>query len=116
VQELRDKVKRRDEAEKVETLRKAYKRPVQAINKAKNLLKSQGTQARKDEKARLERLNEYTAKDELLPPNDLVPFRELDKSPTGLEKLRCIENFTLSLSSRYESYKSTKGRRMKTTI
>ena len=75
VQELRDKTKMRDEAEKVEALRKAQKHLAQVVNKAKNLLKSQGIQARKDEKARLERLKEYTAKDELPPPKDLYPFQ-----------------------------------------
>ena len=93
MQELRDKIKIRDEAEKGEALRKAQKRLVQAINKARNLLKSQGIQARKDEKARLERLKEYAAKDELPPLEDLVPFREPDKNPTDLEKMRCTEDF-----------------------
>jgi hypothetical protein len=93
VQDLRDKIKIRDEAEKVETLQKAQKRLVQTINKARNLLKSQGIQARKDEKARLERLKEYTAKDELPPLEDLVSFREPDKNPTELERLKCTEDF-----------------------
>jgi hypothetical protein len=63
--DLREKIKIRNQNEKTEALRKAEKRLIQAINKAKNELETQGIQVRKDGKARRKRLKEYDAKDEL---------------------------------------------------
>jgi hypothetical protein len=83
----------RDQSEKTEALWKARKRLVQAINKARNELKAEGIQARKDDKARLERLKDYAIKDELPPLEDLIPIRQPNKQPTTLEQLRCTEEF-----------------------
>jgi hypothetical protein len=54
---------------------------------------TQGIQARKDEKARLERLKAYTARNEFPPLEDVVPIREPNKSPTEHERLRCTEEY-----------------------
>jgi hypothetical protein len=93
VDELREKIKTREERETTEGLQKAKKKLSQTINKAKKELNSRGIQARKDEKARLQRLLDYKAKDELLPPKDLIPIREPDKNPTDLEKMQLTEEF-----------------------
>ena len=52
IDDLREKIKIRDQPERTEVPRKAEKR-AQAINKAKNELETQGIEARKGEKARL---------------------------------------------------------------
>jgi hypothetical protein len=52
-----------------------------------------GIQARKDKKARLQKLLDYKAKDELPLPQDLIPIREPDKNPTDLEKMQLTEEF-----------------------
>jgi hypothetical protein len=49
VDELRAKIKARDEKEKTEALRKAKKKLTIEVNRAKNKLKAAGVQARKDE-------------------------------------------------------------------
>jgi len=49
------------------------------VNRAKAKLKEEGIQARKDEKARLARLKDYTTRGEQLPEEDLCCIRELDK-------------------------------------
>jgi hypothetical protein len=53
VDELREKIKTREEREMAEVLQKARKKLSQTINKAKKELNSRGIQARKDKKARL---------------------------------------------------------------
>jgi hypothetical protein len=109
VDDLREKIKIRDQHERTEGLRKAEKRLAQAINKAKNELKAQGIQARKDEKARLNRLREYTAKCELPPPDDMLPIREPDKQPTTLEQLKCTEEFYPGLVQNIREIKKELG-------
>lgn len=106
VEDLREKIRIRDEGEKVEALQKAEKRLVQAKNKARNELKSQGIQAKKDEKAKLARLKEYEAQDELSLPLDLVPFREPNKNPTALEKMQCTDEFYPKLVQQIREPKS----------
>jgi hypothetical protein len=93
VDELREKIKTREEREMAEALRKARKKLSQTINKAKKELNSRGIQARKDEKARLQRLLDYEANDELPPLEDLIRIREPDKNPTDLEKIQLTEEF-----------------------
>ena len=83
----------RDQVESAEALRKAEKRLSQAINRAKKQLKERGIQARKDEKARLQRLKECTQKNELPRPEDLFPVREPDKQPTQIEALMCTAEY-----------------------
>jgi hypothetical protein len=53
VDDLRAKIKARDEKENTEALRKAKKKLTIEVNRAKNKLKAAGVQARKDEQARL---------------------------------------------------------------
>jgi hypothetical protein len=93
IQELRGNMKARDEAEKVEMFRKAQKKLSQAINRARKSLLARGIQARKDEKARLERIRGYEAQNELPPLEDLTPIREPDKHPTELERLSMTKEF-----------------------
>ena len=87
--ELRDKIQIRDEAENRKALQKAQKALAQAINKARNTLKAQGIQARKDNKARLERIRQCELVNEFVPVEDLIPIREPDKNPTAYEKGTC---------------------------
>jgi len=91
VNDLREKIRIRNEQENGEALRKARKRLSQACNKAKAELKAQGVQARKDEKARKERLKEYVSSETFPPIKDLLVIREPDKAPTTQETLRCTE-------------------------
>ncbi|KAN0073265.1 hypothetical protein V8E54_008485 [Elaphomyces granulatus] len=105
----REKIKIRNQNEKTEALRKAEKRLIQAINKAKNELKTQGIQARKDEKARRKRLKEYDEKDELPPLEDMFPIREPDKQPTTLEQLKCTEEFYPGLVQNIREIKKELG-------
>ena len=91
--ELRAKIKNRDEKEQAEALRKAKKKLTQAVNKAKRKLKEDGIQARKDEQARLQRLADCTANDELPLLKDLTRIREPDKEPNQLELARCTEAY-----------------------
>jgi len=52
------------------------------------------------------RLKEYEAQDELSLPLDLVPFREPDKNPTALEKMRCTDEFYPKLVQQIRELKS----------
>jgi hypothetical protein len=61
VHDLRDRIKVQDDSKKTEDLQKAKRKLSQAVNKAKSVLKVEGIQARKDEKARLQRLKDYEA-------------------------------------------------------
>jgi hypothetical protein len=106
VEDLREKIRIREEGEKVEALQKAEKRLVQAKNKARNELKTQGIQAKKDEKTKLARLKEYEAQDELPLPLDLAPFREPNKNPTALEKMQCTDEFYPKLVQQIRELKS----------
>jgi hypothetical protein len=56
-------------------------------------LTTQGIKARKDEKARLQRLKDCAEIDELLDPVDLVHIRKPNKEPTVYEKLKTTEEF-----------------------
>lgn len=89
--DLREKIRIRDERESGEALRKAEKKLVTAINKATNTLHTRGVQARKDEKARKDRLKMYAQRKELPPPEDLIPVRDPEKKPTVLEQAMCSE-------------------------
>jgi hypothetical protein len=60
VGDLQEKKAIKDQEESVEVLRKAERHLSQVINKAKKQLKEQRIQARKDKKARLQHLKEYT--------------------------------------------------------
>ena len=51
--ELRARIKAWDEKERIEALRKAKKKLIVEVNRAKNKLKVAGVQARKDEQAKL---------------------------------------------------------------
>ena len=61
------------------------------MNKARNRLKARGIQARKDNKARLERIRQTQLTGDLVPVEDLLPIREPDKDPTAYEKATCTE-------------------------
>jgi hypothetical protein len=56
-------------------------------------LTTQGIQARKDERARLQRLKDCAEIDELPDPVDLIYIREPNKEPTVYEKLKTTEEF-----------------------
>jgi hypothetical protein len=77
-----------------------------AIGKAKNRLVTLGIRARKDERARLARLAEYKAQDELPPIKDLAPIRESNKNPIAIELARCRENFYPELEQQIREFKS----------
>jgi hypothetical protein len=77
-----------------------------AIGKAKNRLVTLGIRARKDERARLARLAEYKAQDELPPIEDLAPIREPNKNPTAIELARCREDFYPELEQQVREFKN----------
>jgi hypothetical protein len=56
-------------------------------------LTTQGIQAKKDEKARLQQLKDCAEIDKLPDLVDLVHIRELDKEPTVYKKLKTTEEF-----------------------
>ena len=69
-------------------MRKARKKLDQAKNKQKNHLLTLGIQARKDNKARIARLQEAKVRNELpVVFEDILPIREPDKDPTAAEIL-----------------------------
>jgi hypothetical protein len=63
------------------------------MNKAKKELKDAGIQARKDERARTDKLKEIYARGDLPPLELLCPIREPDKNPTVVEQARLLEDF-----------------------
>jgi hypothetical protein len=88
VDTLRVRIKERNEKENAEKLRKARKKLDQAKNKQKNHLLTLGIQARKDNKARIARLQEAKVRNELpVVFEDILPIREPDKDPTAAEIL-----------------------------
>ena len=93
IAQLRGEIKEKEDGDRTEKLKKAKKKLSAAINKAKKDLIAQGIQARKDEKARLARLQAYREANDLPPVEDLLPIREPDKNPTTLELARCREDF-----------------------
>ena len=93
VSQLRTEIKAKEEADKVEELRKAKKKLTQAMNKAKKELKDAGIQARKDERARTDKLKEIYTRGDLPPLELLCPIREPDKNPTVVEQARLLEDF-----------------------
>jgi hypothetical protein len=93
IDELREQQKIGMNERRQETLRKAKKRLTRAKNCAMNELKALGIQARKNERARLQRLKDYTEMDEMLEPKDLVCFREPDKQPTMYGKMKTADEF-----------------------
>lgn len=91
--DLRERIKIKADQSNTENLRKARKRLSQAINREKKKLNIKGIQAKKDNKARIQRLAEYQARNELPPPADLIPIRQPDKQPTELERIRCTNEY-----------------------
>jgi hypothetical protein len=91
VSTLRARIKERNEKENTERLRKAKKKLEQAKNKQKNHLLALGIQARKDNKARIARLQEVNARNGIPMFEDILPIREPDKDPTAEEKLLTID-------------------------
>ena len=81
---------RREKEQQIE-LRRAKRKLSVTVNKAISTLKSRGIQARKDEKARKERLISFEATGELAPVEDLFPVRQPDKDPTPDEAFFCTE-------------------------
>ncbi|KAF5202127.1 Transposase protein, partial [Thalictrum thalictroides] len=90
-EDLRERIKIREEKESSEAFRKAEKKLATAVNKAKNSLHARGVQARRDEKARKERLKLYILRNELPLPEDIIPIRDPEKKPTVLEQSLCTE-------------------------
>ena len=90
VTDLRERIQIRNESRNGEALRKARRNLTQAINKARNTLKTRGIQARKDNKARLERIRQAELTGGLVPAED-PPIREPDKDPTAYEAATCTE-------------------------
>jgi hypothetical protein len=86
ISELREKIRVRDEKEKVEQLRKAKKKLAQAISKATKALKERGVEARKQERARRNQVQVLKATDQLVSLQLLFPIREPDKNPTPYEQ------------------------------
>lgn len=110
IDELREQKKARDEKEAREKLRKAKKKLSQAINRAKKDLTTQGIQARKDEKARLQRLKDYEEMDQMPDLIDLVRIREPDKEPTAYEKIKTTEEFYPELVQQIRELEAQVGR------
>jgi hypothetical protein len=110
IDELREQKKARDEKEAREKLRKAKKKLSQAINRAKKDLTTQGIQARKDEKARLQRLKDYAEIDQMPDLTDLVRIREPDKEPTTYEKIKTTEEFYPELVQQIRELEAQVGR------
>jgi hypothetical protein len=109
VNELRDKIKDRTNWESTEVLWKAKKKLVQAINKARKDLNTRGIQARKDKKARLQQVKDYTEKGKLIPIEDLVYIREPDKEPTVIKKLTITEEYYPELVLKIQQLESKVG-------
>jgi hypothetical protein len=93
VSQLQTEIKAKEEADRAEELWKAKKKLTQTMNKAKKELKDAGIQARKDERARTDKLKEIYARGDLPPPELLYPIREPDKNPTVVEQARLLEDF-----------------------
>lgn len=83
--DLREKIKIRDKKESREALKKAERKLLLAVNKAKNALHIKGIQAHKDEKSRKDRIKVYKAQKELPPPADLILIRDPKKQIIVLE-------------------------------
>jgi hypothetical protein len=106
VSQLRTEIKAKEEADRAEELRKAQKKLTQAMNKAKKELKDAGIQARKDERARTDKLKEIYARGDLPPPELLFPIREPDKNPTVVEQARLLEDFYPELVQQIKELKA----------
>jgi hypothetical protein len=63
------------------------------MNKAKKELKDASIQARKNERARTDKLKEIYTKGDFLLLKLLCPIREPDKNPTVVEQARLLEDF-----------------------
>jgi hypothetical protein len=92
ITQLREARAIRDQTEAIAGLKRAQKNLSVAINKEKKLLCQRGVQARKEEKARLYRLQQYQIRGELPPLEDITPIREPDKNPTLEEALLLTED------------------------
>jgi hypothetical protein len=73
-------------------------------------LTTQGIQARKDEKARLQRLKDYAEIDQMPDLTDLVRIREPDKEPTTYEKIKTTEEFYPELVQQIRELEAQVGR------
>lgn len=85
--ELREKIRIRQETEKTADLYRAQRTMTTALNKAKEALRVLGVQARKDNRARKERLREHTKNNTLPAAEDLLNIREPDKDPDVFQAL-----------------------------
>ena len=81
LQKIKDK--KRKEAD--ENLKRARTAITRAENKAKNELHAKGVQARKDEKARLQFIQEHHVLGSTIPDYYWLPIRDPEKNPTSAE-------------------------------
>lgn len=76
------------------------------MNKAKKELKDVGIQARKDERARTDKLKEIYARGDLLLLELLCPIREPNKNPIVIEQARLLEDFYPELVQQIKELKA----------
>ncbi|KAH9214721.1 hypothetical protein DL95DRAFT_409096 [Leptodontidium sp. 2 PMI_412] len=88
VRDLREKIRIRDEAERVDALRKAQKALDSAIRRHNESLRVIGVQARKENREKKRRVDACRRSSDLPAPEDLIPDREPDKSPNPLEAFK----------------------------
>jgi DDE superfamily endonuclease len=81
LQKIKDK--RRKEAD--DNVRKAQTAITRTENKARNMLKERGIQARKDERARLLFIQQHQALGAFIPDEMRIPIRDPEKQPTSAE-------------------------------
>ncbi|KAG4429129.1 hypothetical protein IFR05_015389, partial [Cadophora sp. M221] len=87
VNDLREKMRIREETKKTKVLRKAQRTLIQAINKSKKALKIKGVQAKKNNRANKKALKTYRARGDLPLAHLLIPKREPNKQPNALKAL-----------------------------
>ena len=90
-QELRARIQAREQVESKSALRKAQRALTQAKNKARNELKTQGIQARKENRAQLERIRLARLDNSFVDIGEFDPIREPDKNPTPDEAEKCTD-------------------------
>ena len=93
IAQLRIKIKAKEEANRVEELQKAQKKLSITINKAKKELTAAGIQTRKDNKARLERIQEIRVQGDFPEPSLLALIREPNKNPIFVKQACLLEDF-----------------------
>ncbi|KAG4428145.1 hypothetical protein IFR05_016370 [Cadophora sp. M221] len=87
VNDLREKMRIREETEKTEALRRARRALAQAIDKSREALRIKGVQAIKNNRGNRDLLKAYKARGDLPSAHLLIPEREPDKHPNALETL-----------------------------